>query len=325
MDKAIEFLIHHGYVVLAAWVFAEQFGFPISSIPLLLAGGALAGTGDLALPWVLILPVAGSLLADSTWYEIGRHKGSSVLNGLCRISLEPDSCVRNTQNLFARWGSNALVVAKFIPGFSIVAPPMAGMFGMRGRRFLLFDTAGALAYIGAFVGLGFAFSHQLASVADYALGFGTWLLVLLAGGLIFHLGWKYFQRQRFIRKLRINRITPEELKQKIDAGEEVAIVDLRHTIDFESDPHTIPGAFFLPSEEFDRRYAEIPAERELVLFCTCPNEATSAHVALMLKRRGITRVRPLAGGLEGWREKGFPVESRKGTEKPEGKRLMEAS
>jgi len=268
MDKAIEFLVRHGYAVLAAWVFAEQFGFPISSVPLLLAGGALAGMGNLRLAGVLIFPVAGSLLADSIWYEIGRRKGSKVLNLLCRISLEPDSCVRNTENLFARNGPNALVAAKFVPGLSVIAPPLAGMFGMRITRFLLFDGAGAIAYVGAFVALGYAFSHQLERMAEIALGLGSWLLVLLVASLILYLGWKYLQRHRFLRKLRINRITPEELKRKIDGGEEITIVDLRHAIDFESDPNTIPGALFLPSEEFDRRHTEIPRARELILFCT---------------------------------------------------------
>ncbi len=142
MDKTINFLVQHGYVVLAIWVFAEQFGFPISSIPLLLAGGALAAAGKLGLAGVLLFPIAGSLVADSIWYEIGRRKGSKVLNVLCRISLEPDSCVRNTENLFARRGANALVVAKFVPGLSVAAPPLAGMFGMRVVRFLMFDGAG---------------------------------------------------------------------------------------------------------------------------------------------------------------------------------------
>ncbi|MCL5006070.1 MAG: VTT domain-containing protein [Acidobacteria bacterium] len=268
MDKAIEFLVHHGYAVLAAWVFAEQFGFPISSIPLLLAGGALAGAGNLRLAEVLVFPVAGSLLADSIWFEIGRLKGSSVLNVLCRVSLEPDSCVRNAENLFARKGPNTLVVAKFVPGLSVVAPPLAGMFGMTIPRFLMLDGAGALAYIGTFVSLGYVFSHQLGRVAEIALGFGTWLLVLLVASVILYLGWKFFQRQRFLRDLRISRITPEELKRKMDSNEEIAIVDLRHAIDFDSDPNTIPGAILLPSEEFERRHMEIPRDRELILFCT---------------------------------------------------------
>jgi hypothetical protein len=155
-----------------------------------------------------------------------------------------------------------------VPGLSTAAPPLAGMFGMRLTRFLLFDGAGAVIYNGLFVALGFVFSRQLEQVAQIALGFGAGLLLLMAGGLGAYVAWKYVQRQRFVRSLRVNRITAEELKRKIDAGEKVAIVDLRHSMDFEADPNTIPGALFLPSEEFDRRHNEIPVDRELILFCT---------------------------------------------------------
>jgi membrane protein DedA with SNARE-associated domain len=268
MDRAIEFLVRHGAVVLTAYVFAEQFGFPVSSVPLLMAAGALAAAGKLGLSGVIVFPVAASVLADSIWFEIGKLKGSSVLNLLCRISLEPDSCVRNTENLFARQGANALVVAKYVPGLSTVAPPLAGMFGMPVARFFLFDGLGAIAYIGGFVGLGYIFSRQIETIAQIALSLGTWLVVLLAAGLVFYIGGKYLQRRSFLRKLRISRIAPEELKRKLDAGENVAVVDLRHSMDFESNPTTIPGAVFLPSEEFEKRYSEIPRDRELILFCT---------------------------------------------------------
>lgn len=268
MDETLHFILRHGYAVLAVWVFAEQFGFPISSIPILLAAGALAGSGNMGLAGVVLIPVVGSLLADAIWYEIGRYKGSRVLKVLCRISIEPDSCVRNTENLFARRGANALVLAKFVPGLSVAAPPLSGMLGMRISRFLLFDGLGALAYIGTFVGLGFIFSHQLEDVARVALKLGAGLLALLVGGLVLYVVWKYVQRQRFIRSLRVNRITPEELKEKLDSGEEIVVVDLRHSMDFESDPVTIPGALYLPSEELSQRYKEIPKDRELILFCT---------------------------------------------------------
>jgi membrane protein DedA with SNARE-associated domain len=268
MDETLRFILHHGYLVLLVWVFAEQIGLPLPSIPLLLAGGALAGTGNLKLALVVILPATGALLADVVWYQLGKYRGAKVLNVLCRISLEPDSCIRNTENRFARSGPNALVVAKFVPGLNTAAPPLAGMFGMSFTRFLFFDGMGAVIYNGLFVVLGYMFSHQLETVAQIALGFGVGLLLLIAAGLVFYIAWKYFQRQRFLRSLRVNRITPEELKRKIDAGEKVTIVDLRHAMDFEADPNTIPGAYFLPSEDFERRHSEIPGGRELILFCT---------------------------------------------------------
>lgn len=314
MDGTAHFVLQHGYVVLAIWVFAEQFGFPISSIPILLAAGALAGSGNMMLAAVFLCPIAGSMLADTIWYEIGRHKGSRVLRVICRISLEPDSCVRNTESHFARRGASTLIVAKFIPGLSVAAPPLSGMLGMRLSRFLLYDGAGATAYVGSFAVLGYAFSRQLEDIAQVALSLGVGLLVVLVAGVILYVAWKFYQRHRFIRSLRINRITPEELKQRMDAGEEITIVDLRHSVDFEADPAMIPGAIYMPSEEFDRRFREIPQGRELVLYCTCPNEATSARVALMFKRRGIAHVRPLAGGLAAWREKGFSVSSISGVQ-----------
>jgi membrane protein DedA with SNARE-associated domain len=268
MNETLHFILHHGYLVLIVWVFAEQMGLPIPSIPGLLAAGALAGSGNLQPPLVLLFPVTGAVLADVIWYELGKYRGAKVLSILCKISLEPDSCIRNTENRFARSGANALVVAKFVPGLSTAAPPLAGMFGMRFSRFLIFDGAGALIYNGLFVAFGYVFSHQLEKVAQIALGFGVGLLLLMGGGLVLYIAWKYFQRQRFLRSLRVNRITPEELKKKIDAGEEVTIVDLRHLMDFETDPGTIPGAYTLPSEEFENRYREIPADRELILYCT---------------------------------------------------------
>jgi membrane protein DedA with SNARE-associated domain len=268
MDETLRFILHHGYLVLAAWVFVEQVGLPLPSLLGLLAGGALAGSGNLNLALVVLFPATGAILADVLWYQIGKYRGAKVLNLLCRISLEPDSCIRNTENRFARSGPNALMVAKFVPGLSTAAPPLAGMFGMRFGRFLLYDGAGAVIYNGLFVALGFVFSFQLEKVARIALGLGVGLLLLMAAALFSYIAWKYIQRQRFLRTLRVNRITPEELKQKFDAGEDLAIIDLRHSMDFESDPTTIPGAVFLPSEEFERRYKEIPADREWILFCT---------------------------------------------------------
>jgi membrane protein DedA with SNARE-associated domain len=268
MDETLRFILHHGYLVLAAWVFIEQIGLPLPSLFGLLAGGALAGTGHLNLALVVLFPATGALLADIVWYYLGKYRGAKILGVLCRISLEPDSCIRNTENRFARSGPNALVIAKFVPGLSTAAPPLAGMFGMRLPRFLLFDGAGALIYNSVFVALGYVFSYQLEKVAQIALGLGAGLLLLVAGGLLAYIGWKYIQRQRFLRTLRVNRITPEELKQRIDAGEDLAIVDLRHSMDFEADPNTIPGALILPSEEFDQRHREIPADREVILYCT---------------------------------------------------------
>ncbi len=268
MTETIQFLIRNGYTVIFLFVLVEQVGVPLPAIPLLLAAGALAGTGKLNLGLVVLSALAASLLADGFWYELGRRKGIKVLQLLCRISLEPDSCVRRTEDVFVRHGARTLLVAKFIPGINTAAPPLAGIFRMRFRRFLAFAAVGALIWAGSFIGLGWIFSDQLEFVAGKAASLGGWLLAILVAGLAGYIGWKYYQRQRFMRELRIARITAEELKQKIDSGEEVVVVDLRHKIDFEAEPETIPGALHVPPEDLEQRHAEIPRDRELILYCT---------------------------------------------------------
>src|SRR5712671_7664509 len=144
MHRTVEFLLHHGYTLLLAWVFAEQIGLPVPSMPLLLAAGALAGTGHLSLFASLVYVVFAAVAADSIWYYLGRRKGIRVLQLLCKISLEPDSCVRRTEGIFSKQGARSLLLAKFLPGLGAVAPPLAGIFHMRPRRFLLFDATGSL-------------------------------------------------------------------------------------------------------------------------------------------------------------------------------------
>jgi membrane protein DedA with SNARE-associated domain len=268
MKGTLDFLVRHGYFILFLWVLTEQVGLPIPSLPLLLAAGALAGAGRLNLAAVILMAVLACLTADSMWFEIGKRRGGKVLNFLCRISLEPDSCVRRTEDIYVRHGARSLLVAKFIPGFSTIAPPLAGIFRMRLWRFLLFDGAGALLWASTFTLLGFLFSGQLERIAAYAVRLGISLVVLIFGSLAAYIGWKFIQRQRFLRELRIARITPEELKQMLDQGHEVSIVDLRHSIDFEADPDVIPGALHLVPEDLAKNQDAIPRDRDVILYCS---------------------------------------------------------
>lgn len=268
MGEVAACLIDHGYAVVFAWVAAEQLALPVPSEPVLLAAGALAGAGLLELPVVVAVGVSASLLSDVIWYEIGRVRGSRVTRVLCGISLEPDSCVRRSQDIFARYGGGSLVVAKFVPGLNTVAQPLAGILGMRRSRFLLYDAVGALLWIGTYAGLGYLFSDQIERVAAHARHLGSWLIGLAFASLVLYIAGKYIRRQRFIRHLRIARITPAELKGKLDAGEALMIVDLRHPLDFGADPMMVPGAVHLSPEELERRSQEIPRDRDVVLYCT---------------------------------------------------------
>lgn len=268
MEETFQFLIRHGYSVLFVWVLAEQLGLPLPATPLLLAAGALAGQGQMNLWLAIALAVFASLLGDLSWYQFGRVRGGKVLNLLCRISLEPDSCVRKTEGAFVKHGARSLLIAKFVPGLNTMAPPLAGIIGMRLGRFLIFDGLGALLYLGSFVALGYVFSNQLEQVAGRVAGLGFSLLVILAGALGAYIGWKYVQRRRFIRSLRIARITPDELRLKIEAGEEVVVVDLRHSLDFDAAPQTIPGSIRMAPDKIEEGHTQIPRDREIVLFCT---------------------------------------------------------
>jgi membrane protein DedA with SNARE-associated domain len=268
MHATLEFLLHHGYVLLLGWVFAEQLGLPLPSMPLLLAAGALAGTGHLNFFASLFYVMFAAVVADSIWYQLGRRKGIKVLQLLCKISLEPDSCVRRTEGLFSKQGARSLLFAKFLPGLGTVAPPLAGIFHMRPRRFLFFDAIGSFLWAGTFLGLGYLFSGQIERVAESLASLGGWLLVLLLGVLAAYIASKFVARQRFLRELRISRITVDELKQKLDSGEELVIVDLRHSMDFEADPETIPGAFRMDSQELEEKNDRLPRDREIILYCT---------------------------------------------------------
>jgi membrane protein DedA with SNARE-associated domain/rhodanese-related sulfurtransferase len=307
MSETLQFVVRHGYLLVFAWVFVEQAGLPIPSAPLLLAVGALSGMQRMNLGVAIAIAAIAAITSDSMWYEIGRRKGVRVLQLLCRISLEPDSCVRRTQVSFGRNGARVLLVAKFIPGLNAMAAPLAGIIRMGWRRFLLFDVLGAMIWVSAFTGIGFAFSGQLERVAQRAAYLGEWVLVIVLAGFAGYVLWKFYKRRMFLGHLKIARITPEELKGKIDAGEELIVVDLRHALDFEAQPETIPGALHMDAAELEEASGAIPRDREIVLFCACPNEATAARLALLLRRHGITRIRPLAEGYEGWRRRGFPL------------------
>ena len=308
--NGLQFLVDHGASVLFWVVFVEQVGLPIPAIPLLIAAGALVGAGKMSIVTALLVPVAASLPPDLAWYYLGRLKGGKVLGFLCRMSLEPESCVRDTENLFHRNGPRALLLAKFIPGFSTVAPPLAGIVGMGAATFFLYDTVGALIWAGLCVGIGALFSNQLERLTLLFDQTGGWFLAIIGVGLAGFIGYKFFHRQKFLRDLRMAKITVDELKQRMDAGDLITVVDVRHPLALELDPETIPGAMNFLMEEIEHRHQEIPRDRDIILYCSCPNEVSSARTAFLLKKKGVHRVRPLEGGLDAWRERKFPIERR---------------
>lgn len=265
----MEFFLQHGYTVIFLSVFVEQIGLPIPALPILLAMGALAGAGQIDYLAALAVAAVASLFADSIWYWLGVYRGASILNLLCKISLEPDSCVRSTENMFLKYGARSLLFAKFVPGLSTAACPLAGMFRMEVWKFAVFDGLGALIWAGAYSGLGFIFKDQLELLADRAADAGSRVLIVAIASLAAWILWKYIERRRFYRELRVSRITPEEVFALIKAGGEPVVVDMRSARDWTGpDARKLPGALHLSVEEVEVRLSHVPRDREVILYCT---------------------------------------------------------
>lgn len=268
MHALIEQLARHGLPLVFANVLLEQLGLPIPAIPTLIAAGALSAGGRLSTSALLVLAVAASLLADSLWYLLGRRYGYRILKTVCGISLSPDSCVRQTESVFERRGVVSLLYAKFIPGFSTVAPPLAGAVRIGFLRFALFDAGGAAIWAGSGIAGGIVFHRAIDRVAEVLEGLGFWSLAIAGILLAAFIAAKWWQRRRFYRVLRMARISAAELRDMIDSGKAPVIVDVRNRAAVARDPRRIPGAIRLVTEEIDESIGQLPPDREIILYCT---------------------------------------------------------
>ena len=309
MALPTQVLLMYGYLLLFAWVLVEQFGIPLPATPVLLAAGALSAEHRLSFPLALLAGVVASVSADSTWFLVGRRYGHHVLRILCKLSMEPTICVRKTQDSFGRRRAVTLMIAKFVPGLATLAPPVAGENGMAFGRFLFFDGIGATLWVGALLSLGRLFGDALKRDPSLLNWVGRFSGALLVLGILGFFIARLVRRQRFLKKLVNSRLEPEELKRQLDAGEPVFIVDLRHPLELLPDPFMLPGALHFSPDALAARVHEIPRDRDIVLYCTCPSEATAAKTAMTLHKMGIERVRPLRGGFDEWKRLGFPMDA----------------
>lgn len=312
MPIALVFFVHYAYLILFVWVLVEQLGFPIPSVPVLLTAGTLTATHRVNGPAALLAVLTACLVADSLWYAMGRRYGNAVLKLLCRLSFEADTCVSKTEGYFHRRGAQTLLFAKFIPGLSTVAAPIAGQTGMPYLRFLAYDLGGSTIWAVAYLLAGRFFGDlALRSERFFSeLGrFAVAIFVLMVLGLMF---WRVWKQRRFLLNVREMRLEPAELLDMIETAarqDNIApfVVDLRHPLDYLPDPRVLPGALRVSPSELTAHQSAIPRDRDVILYCTCPSEETSGKVALQLYALGINRVRPLRGGFEGWRDAGYPL------------------
>lgn len=302
------FFAEYGLLLLFGVVLTEQLGVPVPALPVLMYAGARAIDDPLYGVTATAVAILACMIGDSAWFAAGRRYGHGVLRLLCRISLSPDSCVRQTESVFERRGVATLVIAKFVPGLATVAPPVAGALGLRVSTFLIFNGAGAALYCGTGVVLGLLFHDQIGALLDFAGTMGTRALALLAMLIALYIGWRWWDRHRFIRSLDTGRISVDELSRMIEAGEQPIVLDVRSRTHREMDGRRIPGALHVDLDALEKTLEGIPRDRDVVVYCACPNEVTAVKVAMQLRERGIRRVRPLSGGIDAWALAGFRIE-----------------
>jgi len=289
-------------------VLVDQIGLPVPAVPTLIVAGAVAADGKLPFAALFAWSVAACLLADCGWYLIGQKYGIRVLKTLCKISLEPDSCVSQTQVRFERWGINSLVIAKFVPGLAIIAPPMAGALRIGWLRFGALSACGAVLWVGTALAAGMLFKSQIGRVLQHLSAIGSIAGAGAALLLAAYISFKWWERNRFYKMLRMARISVADLYALMAAGASPVIIDVRSATARELEPRWIPGALHVPLPEVAQRLKELPRDREIILYCTCPSEASAARVAKILMNHGFRRVRPLFGGLDAWVAAGYAVE-----------------
>ena len=293
MQELVARVVEYGAWLVFAATLASRIGLPVPAAPFLVVAGALGMLGQVSLAGALAASIVASVIGDGAWFFAGRVYGYRILRLLCRISISPDSCVSQSENFIARWGGASLLAAKFLPGVSVV----------------LFESLAAFVWAVLFLGLGALFSRQIGAVLDALSTMGLTAAVVLVVLAAAYLALRALRRRAFLRSVEMSRISVDELRELIDSGREPFVIDVRSDAGRAIDARRIPGARAIELGRIAMAFDELPRDREIVIYCNCPNEASAASAARLLAERGLTRVRPLAGGLDAWVAAGQRIES----------------
>jgi len=299
LNTLLQLITEYGLWFVFVNILLQQAGVPLPGYPLLMVAGAITvKDSNLGLPSLLATGVAACLIADVIWYTIGKWAGRRVLRTLCRISLSPDGCVRQTESIFTRFGVSSLLVAKFVPGFASVATAMAGAMRIPRGRFLLFDLLGATLWVGFGLALGWVFAPAIDRVLADLVRIGEGGLIVSGAALTAYISWKWCQRHRFTQQLQMARMPVAVLGELLDRGESPLIIDVRSAT--AAVDGTIPGAIVTAGDPSAPALLSYPKNHPIVVYCACPNDASAVIAARKLLQRGYRDVRPLAGGIEAW-------------------------
>ena len=298
MDEIVALLLDHGPLLVFGLTLASRAGAPFPAGPVLVIAGGLGALGQICLPITAVLSLLANLLGDALWFLGGRRYGYRVLRMLCRVSLSPDTCVRQSEGMFERWAGWSLVAAKFVPGVSVVAAPMAGALKMSWRRFVGWDLAAAAVWTAVYLVLGYVLREQVGAVLAAMTDMGTKAAIALGVLLVLALALRFVRRRRSGGGPAIERITPEQLHTLIAGGMSPVIFDVRAPVAREA-TGMVPGAIAIALDEIATRARQLPSDAHVVVYCNCPNDVSAVKAAGLLVKRG-NHVQVLRGGHDAW-------------------------
>jgi len=291
-----DFFADNSSLLIFSNVLLQQLGLPVPAVPTMMLNASQAAS-LLALGSMLLAAVCASLIADLIWYQAGKVFGYKVLKLLCKMSINPGSCVNQTEARFVKWGMWSLVFGKFIPGFSTVAPPVAGALGMSRTKFLFASAIGAGLWSGLALLAGYTLQAQISSGMEMLAQHGIQIATVFVAILLSWLGWKIWQKKRFEQLADIAHISIDELAQLNLEKKTFQVIDLRSQA-LIAETGIFPEALIRNVNKVGENLAHIPADQLIITFCACPGDASAVYAAHTLKAMGFKDVRPLKGGFD---------------------------
>lgn len=268
MEEMSGLLAQHGLLLVFANVLLTQLGVPLPAVPILAVAGAFVAQGQIALAPLMLASVAASLIGDTLWYFAGRRYGYRVLRTLCRVAIEPDSCVKQTETIFERWGAPSLMLAKYVPGFSTVAPPLSGAMRVGLPAFLGYSAVAAVLWAGLPIALGVVFHMEVERALEWITSMGTGALAVVVAVVVFYAGIKLLQRYLLIRFLRMARISVGELRDLLGQEAKPVVLDVRSGMARNLDRRRIPGAIWVDMAAPQAALVAVPPDRDVVVYCS---------------------------------------------------------